>query len=133
MFDFLKKAFSVQPEPRPHHEVLAEEAEITGDDTRLTAEIIVKWAWDTHAQKPFIAPADEFVENLSPNGHRAISVLSPDEKSKMSIRQLLISEALDGIQKDGYLDAQMGQVLRHFSETGHIVKPQSASRKPSLV
>ena len=131
MFKGLINAFRGKPEPRPHHEVLIEEAEKTGDDARLMAEIIVNWSWDTYKQRPFMASAAEFVEQHAPNGYKPASDLSDDEKKDMSPRKLFICEALDSVQKSGHLDGKMGHALRHFSETGVIVKPATDSRQPA--
>lgn len=128
MRDLLRRVFGgAKAEPIPHHVVLAKEAERTGDDTRLTAEIIVKWSWDHLNEAPNVASAAEFVENCADNGHKPESNLSPEEKAALSPAQLLICRALDGIQKDGQLDGRMGHILREFSETGVLEKSAVAT------
>lgn len=131
MFEFLKEAFMPKQNPRPHHEILIEEAEKTGDDARLMAQIILNWAWAKYDQKPFTASAAEFIENLTAQGYKVASALSQDEKKNLSPRKLLICEALEGIQKTGHLDGRMGHALRHFSETGEMVKAAAEPFEPS--
>lgn len=131
MLVWLKRIFADKTEPRTHLEILIEEARRTGDGSRLIADSIVSWAWARYKNEPNAAEAPEFLEHLALIGYKPISDLSDDEKRGVSPKKLLVCEALEGIKENGSLEAKIGHVLRHLSETGEIEKSFVCTLEPS--
>lgn len=133
---FLKKLFGAEAKAaapvahHPHIELLIKEAESTGDDSRLTAETILKWAWDKHDKKLNIAAPQEFIDHLKGSAYKPSSDLTPEEKTGLSARKALICDALESIKTSGHLESQIGHRLRALSETGQVPPPTPQARAP---
>jgi hypothetical protein len=130
---FNRKSLSSRPDHtseaqrRANFVDLSEEANETGDDTRIVASMIMDWVWASHDQKLNIASPLQFITRFEHRGYKPVSDLSSKELEALSPKHILICKALEEIKGQGAVGGELGYKLRVLEETGELYAGPTAS------